>query len=95
MQVKVQALRQGYYNHRRIREGSVFWLKHSDMILRSFVKDEKKLKDLKDKGRIYKSGKDEYVLPSWVKLHGSTKVEEQEEVLESPAESPKLSDEVI
>lgn len=96
MKIKVQALRQGYFGHVRIKEGQKFLMNLSGFTKKEDIKDEDKLKRLlKEKAFVKFSGK-EYLPPSWIKvLDSSAKVEEEEIELESEEEEPKLSDEVI
>lgn len=68
MKFEVKAERMGYYDHRRYREGEVFLMDEADLVKKSQVKDEEKLE--KNKARIVKGQMGEYILPSWVELHG-------------------------
>lgn len=96
MQIQVQALRQGYYKHKRVSEGQIFSMGKSALVEKSLVKDEKKLAELKKANRIIKFGKDEFVLPSWVKaLDSKAKVQDEDAELASAFEEPTLGDEVI
>lgn len=96
MKIKVQALRQGYFGHVRIKEGQKFMMNLSGFTKKEDVKDEDKLKKfIKDKAFVKIAGK-EYLPPTWIKvLDASAKVEEEEIELESEQEQPTLSDEVI
>lgn len=61
MQIKVQAIRTGYYNHIRQREKTKFM---ADTNL--FIKKEKVLKP---EGKVFiKVGKDELLVPTWMKV---------------------------
>lgn len=96
MKIKVQALRQGYFGHVRIKEGQKFSMNLSGFLKKKDIKDEDKLKRLnKDKAFVKLAG-EEYLPPSWIKvLDASAKVEVEEIELESEEEAPTLSDEVI
>jgi hypothetical protein len=96
MKIKVQALRQGYFGHVRIKEGQKFLMNLSAFLKKEDIKDEEKLKKLqKEKAFVKFSGK-EYLPPSWIKvLDSSAKVEEKQIELESQEEVPTLSEEVI
>lgn len=61
MQIRVQAIRTGYHNHIRQREKSKFLMETNGFI--------KKEKVLKPEGKIFiKVGKDELLVPLWVKV---------------------------
>jgi hypothetical protein len=49
MQVKVEALRQGYVGHVRIKEGKKFLINVKHFVAKDEIKDKEKLKSLEKK----------------------------------------------
>lgn len=96
MQVKVEALRQGYVNHVRIKEGKRFFINVKLFTAKDEIKDKERLKALEKKKAFISAGGKEYLLPSWLKLLDSSKVKEEDVSLEPAEEDLDIgSDEVI
>lgn len=70
MKFKVKALKLGYVDHIRIKEGQVFMIDEKNCIEKKAVKDESKIEKLKDK--IVKGPGGELYLPTWVELVDDT-----------------------
>ncbi len=96
MQVKVEALRQGYVGHIRIQEGKKFMINVRHFVAKDEIKDKEKLKSLeKKKAFVMVNGK-EYLPPTWLKVLDNSKVQEEDVSLEPVEETLNVgSDEVI
>ena len=96
MQVKVEALRQGYVGHVRIKEGKKFLINVKHFVAKDEIKDKEKLKSLEKKKAFVSVGGKEYLPPTWLKVLDISKVQEEDVSLEPVKETLNVgSDEVI
>lgn len=91
MRLQVKALRMGYVNHKRIREGQIFLLASNSLAKKEEVKEVKK------EMQFVKLGGQEYLVPTWCELIDE-KAEAKQSKKAEPAQSVKQpinEDEVI